>query len=96
MGKNNNKNKTTRVEDSGHRIPLDPAGKMRESHRILHENTRNCWNVEAVFRSIPANFLCFPAGTGRKSSEKTEKFPAGILLPQNHRNYPEPAVSGWD
>jgi hypothetical protein len=33
------------------------------------------------------------AGNHRK---KSEKFPAGILLPQNHRNYPEPAVSGPD
>jgi hypothetical protein len=30
---------TTQVEDSGHRIPQDPVGKMRESHRILQENT---------------------------------------------------------
>ena len=26
--------KTSQVEHSGHRIPHDPAGKMRESHRI--------------------------------------------------------------
>ena len=41
---------STQVEDSGHRIPQDPAGKMRESHRILQENTGNRWNLEAVFR----------------------------------------------
>jgi hypothetical protein len=72
----------TQVDDSG--------------HRILQENTGNRWNMEAVFRPgivwiFSGGFLCFPAGTGQKSSEK---FPAGILLPQNHRNYPEPAVSG--
>jgi len=40
------------------------------------------------------------AGSCRKAPEiigkKFEKFPAGILLPQNHRNYSEPAVSGPD
>jgi len=40
----------TQVDDSGHRIPLDPAEKMQESHRILQENTGNRWNMEAVFR----------------------------------------------
>jgi hypothetical protein len=39
----------TPVEYSGHRIPQDPAVKMRKSYRILLENTRNCWNMEAVF-----------------------------------------------
>jgi hypothetical protein len=34
----------------------------------------NHWNMEAIFlpeifRWVPVNFLCFPAGTGRKSSE---------------------------
>ncbi len=32
-----------------------------------------------------------PAGNHQK---KSENFPAGILLPQNHRNYPEPVISG--
>jgi len=40
---------TSHIDDSGHRIPLDSAGKMRESHRILQENTGNRWNMEAVF-----------------------------------------------
>jgi hypothetical protein len=31
---------------------------------------------------------------GGKYSKKSEKFPAGILLPRNHGNYPEPAASG--
>jgi hypothetical protein len=69
----------SQVDDSGHRIPRDPAGKMLESHRILQEDTGNLWNMEAVFRPeiarwIPVNFLCLPAGTGRKSSEKIRKF----------------------
>jgi hypothetical protein len=75
---------------------------MRESHRILQENTGNRWNVEAVFRpeivqifsggflSTSCTFRQEPPGNHRK---KSEKFPAGILLPQNHRNYPEPVVS---
>ncbi len=33
---------------------------------------------------------------GGKHWKKSEKFPAGILFPQNHRNSPEPAVSGPD
>jgi hypothetical protein len=46
-----------------------------------------------LVRWILVNFHCFPVGTGRKSSEKSRKFPAGILLPQNDRKYREPAVS---
>jgi hypothetical protein len=76
---------------------------MRESHQILQENTENRWNMEAVFRSeiariFPGGFLSTscafrqePTGNHRK---KSENFPVGILLPQNHRNYPEPPVSG--
>jgi hypothetical protein len=77
--------------------PPDPAGtptgKMRESHRILQENTGNCPHF---FRWIPVNFLCFSVEADRRSSEKFRKFLAGILLPQNHRNYPELVVSGPD
>jgi hypothetical protein len=40
----------TQVNDSSHQIRQDSAGKMRESHRILQESTRNQWNMEAVFR----------------------------------------------
>jgi hypothetical protein len=73
------------------------------SHGILQENTRNRWNMEAVFRpeivriffgGFLSNSCAFrqePAGNHQK---KSENFPVGILLPQNHRNYPEPAVSG--
>jgi hypothetical protein len=44
-------------------------------YRILQENTGNCWNIEAVFRTkmvriFSGGFLCFPAGTVSKSSEK--------------------------
>jgi actin-related protein len=44
--------------------------------------TGNRWNMESsipigicpdFFRWIPVNFLCFPAGTGRKSSKKIQK-----------------------
>ncbi len=34
-------------------------------------------NLLDFFRWIPVNFLCFPAGTGRKSSEKIRKFSGG-------------------
>ncbi len=39
----------TQVDHSCHRISQDLAGKMRESHRILQENTGYIWNMEAVF-----------------------------------------------
>jgi hypothetical protein len=75
---------------------------LRESHLILKENTGNRWSVEAVFQ--PEIFRIFSGGflltscafrqePGGKHWKKSEKFPAGILLPQNHRNYPEPVVS---
>jgi hypothetical protein len=50
-------------------------------HRILQENSGNHWNMEAVFRWIPFNFLCFPTG---------------ILLLQHQQNYPEMTVFGPD
>jgi len=96
-------NGATQVDDSGNRIPQDSSGKMRESHRILQESTENRWNMEAVFRPkivwiFPGGFLstscAFRQEPARNHREKSEKFLAGILLPQNHRNYPEPAVSG--
>jgi hypothetical protein len=73
-------------EDSGHHILQDPAGKMRKSHRIPWETTGNSSEMEAVFRPevfriffrwIPVNFRYFPAGTGRKSSEKIRQFSGG-------------------
>ncbi len=87
---------TSQVDDCGHRIQRDPAGKMRESHWILQENTENRWNMEAVFRPeivgiFSGAFWQEPAGNRQK---KSENFPSGILFPQNHRNYPEPTVSG--
>jgi hypothetical protein len=63
---------------------------MRDSHRILQENAGNRRNMEAVFRPeivrifsgrllrISCAFLQELAGNDRK---KSEKFPAGILLP---------------
>jgi hypothetical protein len=49
---------------------------MRESHRILQENTGNPWNWKqysdrnffGFFRLIRVNFLCVPAGNHRKKS----------------------------
>jgi hypothetical protein len=74
---------------------------MRESHRILQENTGNRRNMEAVFRpkivwilsgGFLPTFCAFRQEPGEKHRKKSENFPAGILLPQNHRNYREPAV----
>ncbi len=79
-----------------------PAARSRG---ILQENTGNRWNMEAVFRpgivrifssrflSTSSDFRQEPAENHRK---KTGQFPAGILLPQNHRNYRKLAVSGLD
>jgi hypothetical protein len=76
----------TQVDDSGHRIPRDPAGTMEDSHSIQQENTGNRWKTEAVFRQE----------SDGKHGKKSENFLVGILLSQNHQNYPEPAVSGPD
>jgi hypothetical protein len=93
---------SSQVDDSGHQIQRDPERKMRESHRILQENTGNRWNMETVFRPgivrifsslfLPTScaFRQEPVENQRK---KSKTFPAGILLPQNHRNNPELAVS---
>jgi hypothetical protein len=43
------------------------------------------------FLSTSCSFRQQPARNRRK---KYENFPIEILLPQNHRNYPEPAVFG--
>ncbi len=50
----------------------DPAGKHRKS--LEHGSSIPTGNCPDFFRWIPVNFLCFPAGTGRKSSEKIRKF----------------------
>ncbi len=50
----------TQVDLSCHRISQDLAGKMPKSHRILKENTRNIWNMEAVF--WPGIFRIFSRG----------------------------------
>ena len=38
------------IDRSGLQILQNPAGKMRESHRIPKENTGKSWNMEAVLR----------------------------------------------
>ena len=48
-----------------------PAGKHRKS--LERGSSIPAGNCSDFFRSIPANFLRFPAGTGRKSSEKIRK-----------------------
>ncbi len=46
--------------------PPDPTGKHWKS--MEHRNSIPARNCPDFFLSIPANFRCFPAGTGRKSS----------------------------
>jgi hypothetical protein len=59
---------------------------MRESQRILQENTGNIWNIEAVFlsgifRIFSDDLRTDPSGNNWNLSESAEKFRAGILLP---------------
>ncbi len=49
-----------------------------------------------IFGFFLVDSCAFRQELGGKDWKKSEKFPAGILLPQNHRNYPEPAVSEPD
>ncbi len=67
----------TQVEYSGRRISLE------------HGSSIPSWNCPDFFRWIPASFVCFPAGTGRKPSKK---FRPEYCF-QNQWNYLEPAVS---
>jgi hypothetical protein len=77
------------VADSSYRILQERCGKVTVSCRKTPE-IAGTWKQYSgrklcgFFRWIPANFLCFLKGTGRKSSEKN---PAGMLLPC-------PAISG--
>jgi hypothetical protein len=64
----NNQHIDTQVDDSGHCIPHDPAGKYRKS--LEHGSSIPAGHCPDFFRWIPVNFLCFPKGTRRKSSEK--------------------------
>jgi hypothetical protein len=57
----------TPVDRSCDRISQDLPGKMRESHRILQENTENTWNMEALFQS----------GISRIFSDDFQTDPAG-------------------
>jgi hypothetical protein len=64
----------------------DPAGKYWKS--LEYGSSIPIKKRPDFFRHIPVNFLCFPAGTGRKSSEKIRKFPIGILLPKKSLGSP--------
>jgi hypothetical protein len=48
-----------------------PARKYRRS--LEHGSSIPSGKFSDLFRWIPANFLCFPAGTGRKALEKIRK-----------------------
>jgi hypothetical protein len=72
---------------------------------ILLYSTLYRWNMEAVFRpeivrifsgGFLPTFCAFRQESGGKHWKKSEKFTAGILLPQNHRNYPETVFFGSD
>ncbi len=74
--------KTTQVEDYGHWILQERSGNVAGSCRKAPEIARSgssipTGNLLDFFRWIPVNFLCFPAGTGRKSSEKIRKISGG-------------------
>ncbi len=72
--------------------PPDPAGKHRKSLELGSSiPTGNGPDFSGGYLPTSCAFRYEPAGNYRK---KSENFLAGILLPQNHRNYPESAVSG--
>jgi hypothetical protein len=56
------------VNDSGHWIRQDPAGKHRKS--LKNGSSIPVENFSDVFRWIPTNFLCFQEGAGRKALKK--------------------------
>ncbi|CAF3415963.1 unnamed protein product [Rotaria socialis] len=70
-----------------------PCPAVKHVKSLEHGSSIPVKNTAGLFRRIPAKFRCFPAGTDRKSPEN---FPIGILLPQDQRNYSEPAVSRPD
>jgi hypothetical protein len=102
-------NGTTQVDDSGHRIPQDSAGKMQESHRILHESTGNCWKMEAVFwpemfRILPVDSCQLPVLSGRNRAESIGKNPKNfrpeycfqkITVITQNRPFPGWTVRPW-
>jgi hypothetical protein len=54
------------------------AGSCRKAPEIAGSGSSiPTGNLLDFFRWIPVDFLCFPAGTGRKSSEKIRKFSGG-------------------
>jgi hypothetical protein len=75
---------TTKMSKSSHLSKTDPSRWFRAPDPAGKH--RKSPEMEAVFRPEP----------GGKHWKKSENFPAGILLRHNHRNYPEPAVSGPD
>jgi hypothetical protein len=91
------------VEDSGHWIPQDPAGKKRKSHQILQESTgiSRKWKqysdrkfagfFSGGFQLIPCAFREEPVRNHRK---KSENFPVGILLPRSSDFWCFPAGIG--
>jgi hypothetical protein len=67
MKKQDEINAVTQVDRSCHRISQNLTEKMRESHRIVQENTGNTCNMETVFRS----------GISRTFSDDSRMDPAG-------------------
>jgi hypothetical protein len=58
--------------------PLDPVGSCRKATYIAGSGSSiPTGNFSDFLQWIPVNFPCFPAGTGRKSSEKIRKFSGG-------------------
>ncbi len=79
----------------------------RERHKNQHNHCKHRYldtkvddSGRKIFGFFSAGFLptsrAFRQKLGGKHWKKSEKFPAGILLPQNYRNSQEPAVSGLD
>ncbi len=75
------------------------SGKVTGSFRKTPEiaGTWRQYSDRKLSGFFPVDSCQFPVLSGRNQPEiikkKWDNFPAGILLPRNHRNYPEPAVS---
>ncbi len=86
----------TQVEDYGHWIPQDPAGKKRKSHRILQESPGNSrkWKQYSDRKFVglfAVDYSQFPVLSGRNRSEIIGKNPKNLRW---QYCFHVPAVSG--
>jgi hypothetical protein len=73
---------TSQVDDSDHQIPRDPAGKMRESHRILQGKHRKSLEHGSSIptRHYPDFFQSIPVLSGKNRPKITGKNPKSFRM----------------